>query len=391
MSKAKKVLVVDDNHDICTYFTTLLSLRGFDPLVAHNGIEAIEKIDETIVGVILDLSMPKMDGVELLRHFGMMGLQADIILVSAFEGQILESAALLAQSRNLHVVGSLTKPISLEAITNLLDKVGSVDHYKKTQRPEVTKDDLWKAISKNELFLQYQPQVSLKNSSWMGAEALVRWEHPKLGTLFPDAFIDIIERDSELSSALITRVIKTSAEDCRKFDSGLGQNKMISINVSPIGLTDLRFPELVDSLVSYYKLEKSKIRFEVTETSIAANPEVMLDILTRLRMKGYTLSIDDFGTGHATFENLRDLPLNEIKIDTTFVRNGTTNPIAKVIAERTVSLGHALHLDVIAEGIEDAVTWHWMRDLDCNYGQGYFIARPMKPEGLSEWEKKWKS
>ena len=391
MNKAHTILVIDDDPELSKYLGAVVKTAGFDIILASTGLDALKAFDENITGIILDLSMPKMDGIEFLRELAKRNLSTAIILISAFERQVLESASLVAQSRGFNVLGTLNKPFRYEALRDLICKFGELPQKAQSSRPKVTENDLWQAIYRDEFFLDYQPQVSLRDGAWEGVEALVRWRHPELGVLFPSAFIDIVERNGNLASDLIAQVIKKSAEDIQKCGHGLGRYRTVSINVSPIGLTDLSFPELVDSVVSQYNLEKRRIRFEVTETSIAEDPTVLMDILTRLRLKGYTLSIDDFGTGHATFENLRELPLDEIKIDTNFVRAGLRDPVAKIIAERTVALGHDLHLVVIAEGIEDLDSWCWLRDLHCDYGQGYYIARPMPPKMLAAWARKWRT
>ena len=132
-----------------------------------------------------------------------------------------------------------------------------------------------------------------------------------------------------------------------------------------------------------------KLTFEMTETSVPPDPAVALDILTRLALKGFTLSIDDFGTGHSSLENLQQLPFGELKIDLGFVRVAETNASARAIVENSIALGRQLGLVVLAEGVENAALWRWLHDAGCELAQGYFIAKPMAPEHLAAWQKEW--
>jgi len=302
---------------------------------------------------------------------------------------MLQSAKLLAELQDVRVAGVLTKPIRAESLLALLQAPELRVATPQVQH-DISRADLARGIENNELVLHYQPQVRLTDGAWVGVEALVRWQHPQHGLLYPDAFIALAET-SGLALPLTRKVINLALGECMLNASTLGFNGTLSINLPPVAMTDLAFPESVEAAVSKVGGMAEKIMFEVTETSVPADPAKAIEILTRLRLKGFALSIDDFGTGHSSLENLQHLPFNELKIDLGFVRDAETDTASRLIVESSIALGNQLGLKVLAEGVENEALWHWLRDAGCELAQGYFIARPMPLEKIAAWQREWET
>ncbi|MCK5122033.1 MAG: EAL domain-containing protein, partial [Methylococcales bacterium] len=222
----------------------------------------------------------------------------------------------------------------------------------------------------------------------IGAEALVRWQHPEHGLVFPDSFIPMAEKNTALIASLTYEVMKTVfQDDMLRKKQGLELN--LSINLSANLLSDLSLPDKVEELVKTYGFNLDQLLLEVTESGAMEDPSLTMDILSRLRLKNIRLSIDDFGTGFSSLVQLYRMPFNEIKVDKSFVMKAMTNKEAAEIVRITIDLGHSLGLEVVAEGIENQETYNWLEELGCDIGQGYFISKPVNGAQFSQWIKKF--
>ncbi len=384
-----RALIVDDERDLCEFMAEVAEDAGFAPVTLSDpsALETVLAPDPAVL--VLDLNMPGKDGIEVLRELAARGSQAGIVLVSGYDAGVLGAARSLAKAQGLKVLGTLTKPIRAAQLAALLAQHGAPAASRPNAGAEVSLVELRRAIEKSELVLHYQPQVALADGAWVGAEALVRWQHPRHGLLYPDRFVSLAER-SELGLPLTLWVIQSALATCAPTTGGFDFSGTLSINLPPIAMTDRSIPEQVVDLVS--KLRSSvKLQVEVTENSVPPDPVAALEILARLRLKGFALSIDDFGTGHSSLEQLRVLPFSELKIDLNFVRAAQTDPKSRAIVERSIQLGRDLGLTVLAEGVETEWHWHWLRDAGCELAQGYFVSRPVPVEQLAEWRKNWKA
>ncbi|MEK9719614.1 MAG: EAL domain-containing protein, partial [Quisquiliibacterium sp.] len=193
-----------------------------------------------------------------------------------------------------------------------------------------------------------------------------------------------------MSGDLTNRVVEIALQTCGAQCSQLGFKGTLAINLPPAGMTDLSLPDRVLERCRENSYSPSRVQFEVTESSVPPDPQMALDILTRMRLKGLRLAIDDFGTGHSSLEQLQLLPFNELKIDMGFVRSARINPKARAIVQRSIQLGRDLGLTVLAEGVESEWHWHWLRDSGCEAAQGELIAPALPAERLADWLKHWR-
>ncbi len=234
----------------------------------------------------------------------------------------------------------------------------------------------------------YQPKVSLVTGKVVGVEALVRWQHPTRGMVFPDQFIEVAETDREVIGQLTQLVTARALARLREWMER-GLDLTVAVNVSMENLTDLAFPDVVAAAAQHARAPLSRLVLEVTESRVSMDRQAPLDILTRLRMKRVGLAIDDFGTGHSSLAQLRDFPFTELKIDQGFVHKAWRSQPLRAIFEASAKLGADLGLTRVAEGVEDLQDWTFVRASGCDYAQGYFIARPMPGDQVVDWVREW--
>ena len=249
--------------------------------------------------------------------------------------------------------------------------------------------ELARAIANDELRLEYQPKVDVTTGAVLGVEALVRWHHPTRGRIGPDTFIPLAEQ-SGLIGDLTRWVMRTSIAQWRRWHED-GLNISIAVNFSGRNLDEIEFPDVLEDLCRSRDVACSEFVIEITETATASDEVKMMDIATRLRLKGFRISIDDFGTGYSSLVQLQRLPFSEMKVDKSFVIQCTTARESLVIVKSIIDLAHNLNLKVVAEGVESLDVLELLRRLGCDLAQGYYVSRPMEGHKLPAWIIAWVS
>jgi len=243
--------------------------------------------------------------------------------------------------------------------------------------------ELRAAIEQGALTLHYQPQVDLATGRITGVEALVRWPHPAQGLIPPDQFIPLAEHTGVIAP-LTAWVLAEAIRQCRAWQRA-GRLLTVSVNLSMWNLHDATLPDRVAALLRDHGMAPAWLRLELTESALMADPERAMDVLARLSGLGVGLAVDDFGSGYSSLAYLKTLPVDELKIDKGFVREMATDATDAAIVASTVALGHALGLRVVAEGIEDQVTWELLVGMGCDVAQGYYMSRPLPATDLQRW------
>jgi diguanylate cyclase (GGDEF)-like protein len=257
----------------------------------------------------------------------------------------------------------------------------SQDHHARRQLSVVS--DFRRALSSGEIVVHYQPIVELEELRVRGAEGLVRWEHPERGLLPPGAFMEAVER-THLIGPLTHHVLDSALAQCAEWRAS-GMDLSVAVNLSVRNLLDRNLPRQIDRLLSTHGLEPDALQLEITESMIMADPERALATVSRLSGAGIRISVDDFGTGYSSLENLRRLPIDELKIDRSFVTPMLNDKSDLIIVRSTINLAHDLGLRIIAEGVEDAQTLDRLAALGCDLAQGFHLSRPMSPENFTGW------
>ena len=387
-----RILVLDDEPFMLKLITNMLGNLGYTRIETFaNGHAALERLDDgsKIVDLImLDLNMPGMDGVEFIRNLADRTYRGSLVLVSGVEKRILETAHRLAQGRRMKILGHLQKPVKPQDLEAMLQRwEPDRDESIRTERRIYTADELGEALAGGQLVNYYQPQLDVATGMPIAVEALVRWQHPQDGTVFPDQFIGVAE-DTGLIDEL-TRVVLTAAARQARAWHDRGLRLRVAVNLSMDNLNSLDFPDFVANTVTEFGVSPADIILEVTESRLMRDLRETLDILTRLRLKGFRLSIDDFGTGNSSLVQLRDIPFSELKIDRGFINGVDRDSTLRAIYDASLGLARQLRMETVAEGVEDRNDWELLSATKCDLAQGYFISRPMTADKVADWVAAW--
>lgn len=385
-------LVVDDDSFMLKTLSIIIKQLGPQQVYqadnAQDALKLIANRNNNIDVVISDLNMPQMDGIQLLRHLGALGVNLGVILVSGEDPRLLESVQNLGQQYKLRVLGSISKPVNKDLLEKFLTE------YKRDIAPSpqgpatmVFADELQAAIMADQLDVWYQPQVDVNSGQLVGVEALARWHHEDKGFIPPGIFIGIAEKYGMIQK-LTDSILKKAVKQISDWNK-MGFDITLSVNFSSAGLCHLEMPEVLDSTIRNSALRPDHLNIEVTESALPKDSSATLDILTRLRLKGFGLSIDDFGTGFSSLEQLKLIPFTELKIDRSFVHNAADNKASQAILESSISLAKRLNIHCVAEGVEDQADWDLVARLGCDIVQGYFIAKPMPAADFIPWVREY--
>jgi EAL domain-containing protein (putative c-di-GMP-specific phosphodiesterase class I)/CheY-like chemotaxis protein len=387
-----QVLLVDDEPFIRQLTGMLLKQLGCPNILeSGNGAEALAALDQpgAHVDLILsDLNMPDMDGVEFVRHLAGRKGCPPLAFLSGAESGLLRAAEALGRAYFLEVLGALAKPVNKDALVAVLEGM-AMERRPRAQRQgvEITEADLARGIAARELVFHYQPKVEIASGKVSGAEALVRWQHSQHGLLYPDRFIAMAET-GPLIGPLTEALVEIGLAQVQAWHEA-GLHPHLGINLSPSMLSDVTLPDRFAASAARYGVSPESIVFEITETGVAREELIYLEIVTRLRMKGFRLSVDDFGTGQSSLQRLEALPFGELKVDRQFVHGAAKSPAKAAILEASIGLARTLGQKSVAEGVELPEDWELLRRLGCDVAQGYLVAKPMPATAFPGWVADW--
>ena len=341
--------------------------------------------------ILTDLNMPGMDGIEFIRHLGAARSGASMIVVSALERNLLSSVATMAKAYGVDLAGVVEKPVAprkLEALIRRCASKAAVSGDTLAARPAIGLDEILDGLRDQRFEPYFLAKVEMATSRVLGAEALARWNHPQHGVLGPEVFIKALEQSGNIH-LLFHDIFAKAARLCRRMRA-VGLPQLVCVNLS---LRQLAQPDLADEMTAAVRkagIEPRDIVLEVTESAATDNIGRALETLVRLRMKGYGLGIDDYGTGYASLEQLARIPFFELKIDSSLVVPAPVDESARVILESSIEMARKLDILVVAEGVETHAQWQLLSELKCDAAQGYFIGRPLPADDFLSWLHTWK-
>lgn len=378
------LLALDDDEAIVQIVAAVGRQAGFDVEAATSASAFYDVLAARQPDVIvLDLQMPDVDGVQMLRSLADRRCRAAIVLVTGMDERTIASAEQYGAGRDLLIASSLQKPFLPE---DLLERLSAA---RADLRP-LTPADLEKAIEDDELTVFYQPTIRrFADGTWDIAtmEALLRWDHPTRGRLAPDQFIRMGEMHG-LSQAMTDFVIQRGVEQLKGWQT-MRLNVGLRINIAATLITDIGFPDRLQGILETHELDPAALTLEITETAMLDHDPETLDILTRLRIKDVNLAIDDFGIGYSSLTQLFRMPFNEMKIDKSLTLRVPQSKEAKIMIEALVQLAHKLNLSVCAEGVETKEALDFLGSVACDSAQGYYISRPIAPQEVPEIVRRW--
>jgi EAL domain-containing protein (putative c-di-GMP-specific phosphodiesterase class I) len=376
------VLVVEDDPLQRRVLCKRLAASGVATIhEAEHGIEALALLaaHPDVEVVVSDLAMPEMDGLDLLCAMATLPSKASFVLHSAMDRQLLACMELMAKERGMSFLGILEKPATVDDIQRV------VRRPEPKERPSretlvFSHDELKEGLALGQFVPYFQPKVSMKDGAIRGAEALARWVHPRYGVLPPGVFIDTMEQTGLIGS--LTQIILEKSIRAARTWNDLGRSMSVSVNLS---FSFLSTPGVADSITRLTRgsgLAPERLILEITENVAMADAGICLENIARLKVRGYRLSIDDFGVGYSSLQQLLRIPFDEIKIDRSFVSG--VKPLSRSATMLEATLGMAQRLDMVsvAEGIETREEWDFLASVGTALAQGYFVSRPISGDDL---------
>ena len=393
-----RVMIVDDDDFILEVVEETLRAFGVHDVVrASDGTEAlktIDSLDTPIQVLICDLNMDNIDGVEILRHLSERQFHAPIIVLSGSDPRILESVTNLAREHHLHLLGVLSKPLDITRLHEMLLRV-SVESETRQTAPKsrnliyLRPDELRAGIEAGCATTAFQPIFSLREQRITGAECLLRWQDARNGTICPEAVVAAAEKHGFIVP--LTVFVLHQAVKALSSWSQLGKEMSVSVNLSSLSLNELSLPETLVNVVRAAGIDPRRVTLEITETGLTGDMATSLEVINRLSLRAFRLSIDDFGVGQSNMEKLKNMPFSELKVDKCFVQEAHAHPIARAIVESSIKLAHAIDMQVVAEGTETQEDLDFVIKAGCDHIQGFAIARPMEAESFLTWKSIWEA
>lgn len=390
-SLGEGVLLVDDHRLQREWHAELLRGLGverlFEAADGEQALQLLRALDPPPALLLLDLEMPRMDGFETLRQLAIERHQVVVVVVSGGNPAVFTALPALADELGVALLGALPKPIDLAKLSAVLERLP--DTTRRPARPLAAPADidaaaLRHALAAGWIVADYQPKVHLQQARVDGVEALARWREPDGRSLSPGQFIPLAEREG-LIDTLTLHMLDCVGRDFRREPALASSALRVSINVSAQSLSVPGFAEQLRAHVERCGLPPARFVFEITESALASDPAVALCALGRLRLQGFGLALDDYGTGFSSLQQLARMPFSELKIDRSFVRHADLNERQCTILASAIDIGRRLGLDTVAEGVESIEELQLLRRFGCSHAQGHLLARPLAVPALIDW------
>ncbi|CZF77552.1 Phytochrome-like protein cph2 [Grimontia celer] len=362
-------------------------ISGDDSLVfAESGNAALEKIIQEKPDLIFcDLELPDMDGIKLLSNAAERGFMGCIVITSAASQKVLDTVKSMCENMSLNVLGVLPKPASIPLLKFYLTLAQEHDTDYPQDLLPLSDDEVLEGWKANLFETWFQPIVRFDTGEWVACEALQRMKHPIRGTLTPISFLPQITNlnlEAELTFSVINSVIANQT---------YLDGHPVGINVSVTNLIKLNFVDEIIEMGHQYPNLNQLIYFELHEPEDFSQIAQLQEAASRLLLNGFRIAIDDFGSGYGTLQQVEFLPLDSLKIGLNLVLPMLSSRTACALVEASALVANRIGVASVAEGIECIEVWHSLRDMGCDYGQGFFIARAMPADQLHDWQNIWES
>ena len=356
----------------------------------HLALQALEAGMAPAVNVaIVDLALAGMDGLELIRKLGQIQAPARVVVTGAQPADLLFSVETLAQAFGVELLGVVGTPVTAANLKPLLDNYTPMARPpEKPGDPRFTVQQIGIGLQKRQFEPFFQPKIELATGQVKGLEAFARWRHPEHGVLGPASFMAALEESGRIDF-LDWSMIELSVERCRWFqDQGIPVP--ISLNIAPETLAHPAFARQIVASLERHRVRPDSITFELPESSVLNTNPDFIERLVRLRMMGFGLAIDDYGTGRSNLQLLARVPFTELKIDRSFVDGASKRRPLGTVLRSCLNLAHSLDRMSVAVGVETRQDWDFLQSLGCTYAQGYHIANPMEATNFPSWLADWR-
>jgi len=387
-------LVVDDSKSMLSVMSALLGKLGVSNCrCVNSGSEALELIKKQGASfqlIFVDLNMPEMDGMELIRLLSKEGFLGGIVILSQLDNKIIQLASDVLLERRTHLIGCVTKPVTEKKLSNILEKHRSMSRNTQ-QKPTnlLTIEQIDSAIIENRVIPYYQPKVDNQTGKVNSLEILMRISLPEeLDAVSAGRFIDSAEKNG-LIEPITLCILHQVMKDLPAILEEFGQHCRLSLNISALMLNNEKLPDKLVKLLKKHGFGANNFIIEVTESYAIENTS-QLETLNRLRIHGFGLSLDDYGTGYTNIQQLKKLPYTEIKIDRSLVYNISNDKLSQVVAHALFDIFDELNVDIVTEGVELASDLEYLNGLGIPIKlQGYIISKPKDVKSICRWHRSW--
>lgn len=392
ISEIRFLVAEDHEFQRRTLVRMLTALGALEVLEAGDGRAALEVFrapGRPVHIIVCDLDMPEMDGMEFIRHVGELGAPVSVILSSALDRHLVASVETMTTAYGMNLLGAIEKPATPQKLRDLIARHGAAPARRAgAPAASIPADEVLAGLREGQFEPFVQPKVELASGKPVGAEALARWRHPVRGVVPPGAFVSALETAGAIDDLTWLMLEKSAAAAVKwQVEGWMGT---VSVNLSLTSLSDPTLADRITETVRQQGLETRAMILEITESAAMTDVGRCLENLARLRVKGFGLSIDDYGTGYSSMQQLARIPFTELKLDQSFVMNCATNAQHRAIIESSLDMARRLRLKTVAEGVETQADWVLLRELGCAQGQGYFIAKPIPAADFLAWAGQWR-
>jgi len=388
------ILVVDDSKAILVVMEAILSELDMSNNITTclSALDALEKVNADVDffdAIFTDLNMPEMDGMELIRHLGEANYQGAIIIISEMDHKVINLAANIAKQHNAHLIGNIAKPVQLNQVNTLLNKVAYLNSHTLAKEPAISYKALVLALDEDEITPYYQPKINVRTNKISSIEVLARIVSKKDGRVtLPNRFIALAEQH-DLINKITFSLFEKATNEFNNIKAEIGHDIKLAFNLSPSQLNDLNCPNKLQLILQLNQLTPSNIIIEITEQH-ALTSLAQLETLNRLRMHGFGISLDDFGVGFTNMNQLKRLPFTEIKIDRSLISNIETDQFSQVVVSSLIDITTQEQLELVAEGVERAEELAYLKHFKTDLViQGYLFSRPKAQPEFIRWVKSW--
>jgi EAL domain-containing protein (putative c-di-GMP-specific phosphodiesterase class I)/CheY-like chemotaxis protein len=395
IAELRFMVAEDHNFQRRTLVGLLTRLGAVHVSEAADGRAALELLLDPAAAVdivISDLDMPGMDGMELIRHIGESGLPVAIILSSAIDRAVMTSVETMTRAYGITLLGAIEKPVTQAKLRELIEKHRTPQikpDGPSPASPSFSLEEIRRGLESREFEPFFQPKIDLASGALEGAEALARWRHPLRGIVGSYAFIGVMEENGLIDELTWIMLAKAARQRKQWAEAVSPLALSISINLSAKSLGDSGITERISQIVRDEGVEPSAIVLEVTESAAVNNVAGTLETLARLRIRGFRLSIDDYGTGYSSMQQLARIAFTELKVDQSFVMSALDAKASKIILEASLEMARKLGVRSVAEGVETRAHWDLLLALGCDIAQGNFIAPPLSAADFTKWASEW--
>ncbi len=386
-TKFRNALVIDDDPLFQIVVSEGLIAGGVAYVeMASDGVIGMEKLvnaRNSVDLIAVDLQMPNMTGVDVIRELARVSFKGAVIIISSEDSSLLRSVHNLAKLLGVNILGAMSKPLDVDHLHSLI-RTEVTEEDKKPKRV-ISRAQVIEAMQSGALVPFYQPKVRLADGSIAGFEVLTRMRDDTAQSKAPAAYLEAIEKYG-LSVEHVSSQIKRAAEETRPWQQLLKDFKL-AFNLTPLAVQDSGLPDRLRAIVRDAGLEPENVTFEITENHLLECTAASLEVLSLMRLYGFDLSIDDFGTGATSIEQLRTFPFSELKIDGRYMLSWSDDEFSRLTVQTSAKLAGMLGMNVVAEGVETAEAIQFARQSGAQEVQGFHFARAMDASEILAWIK----